>query len=124
MRDLLLVAAGGAIGAGARHLTAKAALVLLPATFPWGTYLINVAGCLVMGVVAGLASNGAMSPSTRLFVATGILGGYTTFSTFGLETQGLLSNGRMSAALAYVLGQVILGVLGIFLGLAVARRLT
>lgn len=122
MRDLLLVASGGAIGATLRHVTAKAALSFT-ATFPWGTYLINVAGCLLMGVVAGLANIGAISPSARLFVATGVLGGYTTFSAFGLETHGLLSNGRLGAALAYVLGQLVLGVLGVFLGLAVARRL-
>lgn len=123
MRDLILVAAGGALGALARHLASKLALAFTPLTFPWGTYLINVTGCFAMGVVAGLANGGSFSPGARLFVATGLLGGYTTFSAFGLEAQGLISNGRLIAALAYVLGQVFLGVVGVFLGLAVARRL-
>ena len=123
MRDLILVATGGAIGAAARHLASKAAILLMPATFPWGTYLVNITGCFAMGIVAGLASSGSISPSTRAFVATGILGGYTTFSAFGLEAQGLLSNGRLVAAASYVLGQVVLGVLGVFLGLTIVRRI-
>ena len=114
---------GGAIGATARHLASKAVLAWTPPAFPWGTYLINITGCFAMGIVAGLANNGSISPTTRLFLATGILGGYTTFSAFGLEAQGLLSNGRISAALAYVLGQVVLGVLGVAVGLALARRI-
>ncbi len=123
MRDLVFVAAGGALGATARHLVSRLALHLAPATFPWGTWAINISGCFVMGVVAGLANDGVLSPPARLFVATGILGGFTTFSAFGLEAQGLLSNGRVAAALAYVFGQVVLGLLGVFLGLALARRI-
>jgi CrcB protein len=123
VRDLILVAMGGALGAAARHLASRAALILTPPSFPWGTSLINISGCFAMGIVAGLAANGSVSPSTRLFVATGILGGYTTFSAFGLEAQGLLANDRIAAALAYVLGQVVLGVLGVVLGLAIARRI-
>ncbi|MBK5255932.1 MAG: fluoride efflux transporter CrcB [Vicinamibacteria bacterium] len=123
MRDLILVAAGGALGATARHLAARAAILLTPATFPWGTFVINITGCLAMGVVAGLANAGSISPSARLFVATGLLGGYTTFSAFGLEAQGLLSDGRVGAVLAYVLGQVLLAMVGVILGLAIARRI-
>lgn len=123
MRDLILVATGGALGATARHLVSIAAIRLAPATFPWGTYLINVSGCFAMGVVAGFASGGSLSPQARLFLGTGLLGGYTTFSAFGLEAQVLLSDGRLAAALSYLLGQVVLGVLGVFLGLAFARRL-
>jgi CrcB protein len=122
VRDLLLVASGGAIGAAARYLASKAALAMLPATFPWGTWLINISGCLIMGVVAGLASTSAIAPSARLFLATGVLGGYTTFSAFGLEAQALLADQRWGAACAYAFGQVILGVLGVYAGLAIARR--
>lgn len=122
MRDLILVAAGGAIGAIARYLASRAILLITPATFPWGTYLINITGCFAMGIVAGLASAGRVSPATQLFVATGILGGYTTFSAFGLEAQALLADGRLAAALSYVVGQVVFGLIGVFLGLAIARR--
>ncbi len=123
MRDLILVAIGGALGAAARHLVSKAALALTPLTFPWGTFLINVAGCFAIGIVAGLANLGSISPSARLFLATGILGGFTTFSAFGLEAQILLSNGRVQSAVLYSLGQVALGLLAVFLGLSLARRL-
>ena len=123
MRDLLFVATGGAIGASARYLAARAAMLLLPTTFPWGTAIVNVSGCLVMGVVAGLADQGAIAPSTRLFLATGILGGYTTFSAFGLEAQTLLGDGRTAAAFAYVFGQLALGLLAVMIGLTIARRL-
>lgn len=122
-RDLLLVATGGALGAMARYLAARAAIFLLPATFPWGTAIVNISGCLAMGVVAGLANQGAIAPSTRLFLATGILGGYTTFSAFGLETQTLIGDGRTAAALAYVFGQLALGLLAVVIGLTIARRL-
>ena len=123
MRELILVAAGGAIGASLRHLVSRAALALAPATFPWGTWFINITGCFAIGIVAGLASAGTLSPSARLFVATGILGGFTTFSAFGLEGHTLLIEGRVPAALAYVLGQVVLGILGVSLGIALSRRL-
>lgn len=123
MRDLALVALGGAIGASARFLVSKGALALLPASFPWGTWIINVSGCLLMGVVAGLAAGGAASPSVRLFLATGVLGGYTTFSAFGLEAQTLLTEGRLGAFAGYALGQLLLGIAAVALGLAVARRM-
>ena len=124
LRDLGLVAAGGAIGASLRYLIARAALMTLPLTFPWGTFFINVTGCFAMGIVAGLATRGWISPSARLFMATGILGGYTTFSAFGLEAQDLLAGGRLAPVFFYVAGQFLLGLLGVFLGLGLARRLT
>jgi CrcB protein len=123
VRDLILVATGGAIGATARHLASKAAILFMPAAFPWGTYVVNISGCFAMGIVAGLANTGALPAPMRLFIATGILGGYTTFSAFGLETQGLLSDGRLVTAASYVGGQVLLGVVGVFLGLFVGRHL-
>jgi len=123
VRDLILVATGGAIGAGLRHLVSRAALALAPASFPWGTWVINITGCFAIGIVAGLANAGSLSPSARLFVATGILGGFTTFSAFGLEAHTLLTAGRVPAALVYVLGQVVVGILGVSVGIALSRRL-
>jgi fluoride exporter len=122
LRDLLLVAGGGACGASLRYLAGRAASAMLPATFPWGTWLINVSGCLLMGVVAGLAENATISPATRLFLATGILGGYTTFSAFGLEAHGLLTSGRLVAAFGYIAGQLVVGIAAVFLGIALVRR--
>jgi len=123
LRDLILVATGGAIGAGARYAAGRAATALLSPSFPWGTFLINVVGCFLMGLVAGFASQGTISPATRLFLATGVLGGFTTFSAFGLETQALLAEGRVGAAALYAGGQVVLGVVCVLAGLFLTRRL-
>lgn len=123
MRDLLLVGIGGALGACARHLAARAVIAWAPAGFPLGTFLINITGCALMGIVAGLANEGVISSPARLFLATGILGGYTTFSAFGLETHTLLQEGRIGAATVYVAGQLLIGVMGVFGGMALARRI-
>ncbi|MEO8359995.1 MAG: fluoride efflux transporter CrcB [Vicinamibacteria bacterium] len=123
LKELILVAAGGGLGAAARFLASRAALQWMPTTFPWGTYLINVSGCLMIGFVAGLADSGSVSPLARLFIVTGVLGGYTTFSAFGLEAQGLISAGRLSSAFLYVAGQILLGLFGVFVGLSLARRI-
>lgn len=123
VKELILVAAGGAIGAGLRFLASRAALQWLPPTFPWGTYLINITGCLFIGFVAGLSDGGSISAPSRLFIVTGILGGYTTFSAFGLEAHGLITDGRLFSAFFYVAGQVLLGLIGVFVGLGLARRI-
>ena len=104
---LLQVALGGAIGSAARYLTNVGAARLFGAGFPWGTIIVNVAGSFLMGLlVALLAQRDAM----RLvpFLMTGILGGYTTFSTFSLETIVLLEAGHTGHALAYMLGSALL----------------
>ena len=98
----------------------------LGADFPWATTFINVSGSIVMGAAGRLAGvprrrRHGRRP-TRLFVATGILGGYTTFSTFSLETILLIERGEIGAALAYVGGSVLLGVVGLWAGSALVRR--
>jgi fluoride exporter len=114
-----LVAAGGAVGSACRY--AAAALVQLairPATFPLGTAVINVTGCFAIGVLAGLAERGGMlSPGSRLLLMTGFLGGFTTFSAFGLETVQLARNGATTLALANTLGQILAGFLAVLAGL-------
>jgi CrcB protein len=84
MNHLLIVAAGGGIGAGLRHLANLAALRLFGPGFPWGTVFVNIAGSLAMGLLAGWLARrtGGSSMEVRLFLATGILGGFTTFSAF------------------------------------------
>ena len=111
---------GGAIGATARHLASKAVLAWTPPAFPWGTYLINITGCFAMGIVAGLANNGSISPTTRLFLATGILGGYTTFSSFLLDAAHLRRQGG-PAWLLYWVGSVAAGLVAAALGAAAAK---
>ena len=122
--DYLLVFAGGGIGAALRHWFNGIALSLWGPQFPWGTMAINVSGSLLMGVVVELAALKAGMPmQLRLFLATGILGGYTTFSTFSLEAGLLHTRGETLAAIGYALGSVVLGVAAFFAGMHGVRAL-
>jgi CrcB protein len=121
----LLVFIGGGLGATLRHLVNGASVRLVGSDWPLGTLFINVTGSILMGVVAALfAFKLSLPPALRLFIATGILGGYTTFSTFSLETGLLMERGQAGMALAYVLGSVLLGVGGLFAGMWAVRALT
>ena len=124
MYHLVLVAVGGAIGASVRHLVNMASLKLLGPDFPWGTMLINISGSLAMGVFVELLArrfNG--SNELRLFVATGILGGFTTFSAFSLDFAMLWERGDTGQAVAYAGGSVIVSLVALFAGLWVVRGL-
>jgi CrcB protein len=122
MFNLVLVAIGGAIGASLRHLVNIAALRVVGTGFPWGTFAINIAGSLAMGVfVELLARRFNASNELRLFVATGILGGFTTFSAFSLDFAVLWQRGEIVPAFGYALGSVIISILALFLGLWLAR---
>ena len=124
MHHLILVAIGGAIGSSLRHLVNLAALRLVGPGFPWSTMAINIAGSFVMGVfVEMLARRFGASNEVRLFVATGILGGFTTFSAFSLDFAVLWERGASLPALAYLLASVIGSILALFLGLWLARSL-
>jgi CrcB protein len=90
--------------------------------FPLGTFVVNVVGCLVFGAIAGAASQRVqLAPGLRLFLLTGILGGFTTFSSYAFESVGLLQDGQFAAALINILGQVVAGLLGMWIGFAVGR---
>lgn len=92
--------------------------------FPWGTLLVNLSGCLLIGLLAGVLHQRLLvPPDVRAFVLVGCLGGYTTFSTFGLETFRLLESGSWELALANGLGSPILGVVGVWLGATLVRGL-
>lgn len=121
INHLLLVAAGGAIGASLRHLAGMASLRLLGPAFPYATVLINVTGSLIMGLfIAWLVKKGG-SDNLRLFFATGILGGFTTFSAFSLDVADLIERGAMAPAFAYVLISVFFSILAVFVGLWFGR---
>lgn len=123
MANLLLVVVGGGIGAGVRHLTNTGALRLFGPNYPWGTMVINIVGSFVMGLfVASLIRRGG-SNELRLFVATGILGGFTTFSAFSLDFATLWERGATLPALAYGLASVIGAITALFVGLWLARSL-
>lgn len=124
MRHLLLVGAGGGLGAVLRFLAGGLVHRFLPASFPYGTFLINVSGCFGIGFLAGLVEERfLLGPGARLFWMVGVLGGYTTFSTFGYETLVLLRGGSQAAALANAAGQVVLGLTAVAAGTVAARVL-
>ncbi len=123
-RDILLVIAlGGALGAAARYGLARA-LPHSPGEFPWSTLLTNVAGCLAIGVLMVLVVE--QLPASRLvrpFFGTGLLGGFTTFSTYAVDTRALLAAGRPALAAAYLLGTLVLGLVAVLVGLRATERL-
>ena len=123
--NYLLVFVGGGLGASLRHTINIACAKCIGTAFPYGTFIINVTGSIVMGLIAGyLAFKGEASQPWRLFLMTGILGGYTTFSAFSLDSAVLYERGEIGQALFYVLGSVVFSILGLFAGMALVRHLT
>jgi CrcB protein len=123
MFNMLLVAAGGAIGAVARYLVSGPALRLMGPDWPYGTFAINVVGSFLMGLLAGwLAFRVDGGANWRLFLGTGVLGGFTTFSAYSLETALMIEKKDYVPAAVYSLGSVALGIIGLFAGLWLARR--
>jgi fluoride exporter len=117
----VVVFVGAGIGGALRHAVNRLALSI-SATFPWGTLAVNVTGCLIMGMLVGwLSLKGESSQTTRLFLTTGILGGYTTFSAFSLDAALLWERGQIGEAVFYVASSVVLSIACLFLGLALMR---
>ena len=125
MTRFLIVAAGGALGAMARYGTGVVVGRLFGnMAWPWATLSVNIVGGLLMGALTGwLAFRGGLhAESIRLFAAVGILGGFTTFSAFSLETALMIEKRQIALAGGYVAASVVLSVLALFIGLMVARR--
>jgi CrcB protein len=114
----IAVALGGALGSVARHTVNVAVARLGGQPSPLSTALVNILGCAAIGVLAGLIATSTvrMTPAIRAFVFVGILGGFTTFSSFGLDTLTLVHEGRQGPAFLNVLAQVVLGLGAVFLG--------
>ena len=114
---------GAGIG-GVLRLAANRAGILLSPSFPWSTLFVNVSGSLAIGLIAGwFALRGQGGQTLRLFLTTGILGGYTTFSAFALDTALLWERGQVWGTAFYVASSVLLSIAGVFLGLAIIRQL-
>ncbi|WP_024891935.1 fluoride efflux transporter CrcB [Luteimonas huabeiensis] len=124
MTHVLLVFLGGGLGAALRHGVNVLALRAGASAFPYGTLCINVVGSLLMGVVvAWFSARGGWSPSLRLFLTTGVLGGFTTFSAFSLEAALLYERGQVGLAAAYVVASVALSIGGLFAGMGLVRTM-
>ena len=126
MRQLLLVGAGGAIGAIARYLAGIAVIRFAGIAFPYNTLLVNVVGSLVMGLLVGWLLHSDLAPAlaadVRLFLAVGVLGGFTTFSSFSADVAALWERGASFACATYVLVSVVLSIAAMFAGLYLVRR--
>ncbi|MCI5066098.1 fluoride efflux transporter CrcB [bacterium] len=124
IKQLLWVGGGGFLGAILRFLSSKLLFHFTSqSTFPWGTFMVNITGCLLIGLLGGSFERSltGVGPEARLFLITGVLGGFTTFSAFGLETCLLLQRGEYGAALLYSFGSVLLGTGAVALGFAAVR---
>lgn len=119
---LAVVAMGGALGALARWAVAEA-LPHDPGRFPWSTFSVNVAGCLLIGaLMVVVVERWSHRPLARPFLGTGVLGGFTTFSTYAVDTRGLLAAGQTALAAAYLLGTLVVGLLAVVVGLRLTER--
>jgi CrcB protein len=122
MIQWIAVAAGGALGATLRHAVNQIALQALGADFPWGTLAVNILGSFIMGVFVGaFALFWDASQTLRLFLTVGVLGGFTTFSAFSLDSVLLLQRGQLIEAVSYILGSVILSLGGLVAGMMLVR---
>ncbi len=124
MRLLIMATVGGAIGSGARHLVNIAMTRALGPAFPWATLTVNVVGSFLMGFLVDMIMRRfGGSPEMRTFLATGILGGFTTFSAFSLDISTLLSRDEIITAMVYILASVAISLLALYAGLALSRAL-
>ncbi len=118
MQGFLLVGLGGAVGAMARYGVGLIALRLMGPNFPWGTLTVNIIGGLAMGAVFALHAD---KRDLTLLLATGVLGGFTTFSAFSLETVRMMERGATMTAIAYVIASVVLSCAAVMAGMALAK---
>lgn len=125
MNGFLAVAAGGALGAAMRHGVSLMAVRHLPSGWPHGTFTVNILGSFLMGfLISWLAFRGQGGPQElRLFLATGLLGGFTTFSAFSLEVANYVRAGDMARAALYAGLSVALGLAALFIGLWLSRKI-
>ena len=122
MSAYLWVGIGGFIGSVARYAVAVWLAPGEVGRFPWATFAVNCVGCLAIGLLAGVFARAPAPEPVRLFLVSGLLGGFTTFSAFGLESFTLLRRGEPGIALLYILGSVLVGVAAVWLGLRLASR--
>jgi CrcB protein len=119
----LLVVVGAMVGAPLRYLTDRAVQKRHDTVFPWGTFTVNVVGCLLLGLLSGAVAAGAASPHVQLLLGTGLCGALTTYSTFSYETLRLAEGGARFFAVANVVAGVVAGLGAAFLGASLADAL-
>lgn len=121
-KSILLVSVGGALGSSLRYLTSIYIQKWVTQNFPWATFVANIAGCLLMGLLLGYFTRLQLSGNDyKLLLVTGFCGGYTTFSAFAFENYTLFQQGNYATALGYILISVTMGIAAVMVGFAIAR---
>lgn len=123
MKILLAIGVGSFIGGVLRYLLSQFIQTKAASIFPLGTLCVNIIGCFAIGVVFALADKGNISKDWQLFLATGVLGGFTTYSAFSNETFGLLRDGHLWYAFAYISASILLGLLATYLGYYIVKSI-
>lgn len=122
IKMILLVGAGGFVGSVARFLSQQLVARYYPSSFPWGTLLVNITGCFLIGLLYALSEKGALiSPEMRLLLATGFCGGFTTFSSFAYENITLMQDGQLLYTFLYIASSIIIGFLAAYLGVILVK---
>lgn len=121
MKIILAIGVGGFIGGIARYLISLFIQNKYLSTFPYGTLAVNIIGCFLIGLVYGLSEKGNINMEWRLFLATGVLGGFTTFSSLSNETVSMLRDGQYWHAFAYIAVSVIIGLAATFTGISLIK---
>jgi len=121
MRMLVLIGVGSFIGGSLRYLMTLAIQSRFLTTFPLGTLTVNILGSFAIGIVFGISEKMNLSPEWRLFLATGILGGFTTFSAFSFETLAMFRDGQLIYGLAYIGLSILFGLLAVYLGITLLK---
>jgi CrcB protein len=124
MRLIFIIGAGGFLGTVARYLLHQSISKFLPVIFPYGTLAVNLIGCFLIGVFYALADKGnTISPEWRMFLTTGLCGGFTTFSTFTYETYNLIRDEQYLYVSVYIGASVVIGILATFIGITLIRAI-
>lgn len=119
MRIILLIGLGSFIGGISRYLLSVAVHNKMPSAFPYGTLTVNIIGCFLIGLALGFHERSGLTNEWRLFIVTGLLGGFTTFSAFSFESIDLFRNGQTGPALLYITGSILLGLTATFAGIKI-----
>ena len=123
MKILLAIGTGSFIGGIFRYLLSQFIQARFLSAFPYGTLFVNIIGCFLIGLVFGLADRGNLTQEWRLILATGFIGGFTTFSAFSNETVSMLRDGQLGYALVYIIASVVLGLMATFIGISIIKLL-
>ena len=123
MKILLAIGTGSFIGGIFRYLLSQFIQARFLSAFPYGTLFVNIIGCFLIGLVFGLSDRGNLTQEWRLIIATGFIGGFTTFSAFSNETVSMLRDGQLGYALVYIIASVVLGLMATFIGISIIKLL-